>query len=56
MYTLKDFINTPPAGDLCTLFCPPDVSSVFVSSISVQELPLGDFLLENEIILSTAIG
>lgn len=61
MYTLQDFISVPPTDDLCTLFCPPDVSSVFVSSVSVQELPQNDFVLENfvlenEIILSTAIG
>lgn len=56
MYTLQDFITDPPTAELRTLCCPQDVSSVFVNSISVQELPLDDFVGENEIVLSTAIG
>ena len=57
MYTLQDFINDSPISEsLKVLSCPPDPAEVFISSISVQELPLEDFIMENEIILSTAIG
>lgn len=57
MYTLQDFLNDPPSPALRVITCPPEVSSIQVESISVQEPPLDDFfIMENEIILSTALG
>ena len=57
MYTLQDFLHDPPSPALRVITCPPEVSSIQVESISVQEPPLEDFfIVENEIILSTALG
>ena len=46
MYTLKDFITDSPAGGLEILACPANPAEVTINSVSVQELPLEDFIVE----------
>ena len=53
MYTLQNFIEDLPIQGLTILSRPADLSSIPVSSISAQELPLDAFVRENEIVLST---
>lgn len=56
MYTLQNFIEDLPIQGLTILSRPADLSSIPVSSISAQELPLDAFVRENEIVLSTLIS
>jgi len=56
MYTLHDFLHDNPVRDLRILTKISDAASIPINSISVQELPIDDFVQKDEIILSTAIG
>lgn len=54
MYTLQNFIEDLSIPELTVLSRPTDFSSIPVSSISVQELPLDAFVRENEISVNPA--
>lgn len=56
MYTLQDFLNDNPIQGLKVLTEVPNAFQIAIGSISVQELPIDDFVQKNEMILSTAIG
>lgn len=56
MYTLQDFLEDNPVQDMKVLTRIPNASKITINSISVQELPIDDFVQKDEIILSTAIG
>ena len=56
VYTLQNFIEDLPVQGLTILSRPADLSSIPVSSISAQEMPLDAFVRENEIVLSTLIS
>lgn len=55
-YTLADFMENNTAPDLHLVTKKSDFSKIQVKSASVQELPLENFVQENEIIMSTGIG
>ncbi len=56
MYTLGDFLESHITPDIHILTHSIDFSNIPVRSISVQELPLDDFVREDELVLSTALG
>lgn len=55
-YSLQDFLNDHEALHLELLTHPVLFSQVRIDSVSVQELPLDNFVLKNELVFSTAIG
>ena len=56
MYTLRTLIESGILSDAHLLTDPMDFSHIEISSISVQEFPLDDFIQKNELVLSTALG
>lgn len=55
-YTLRDFLDSNLVPGIKLITKPFDFSKVYISSVSVQELPVDDFIRENEMVLSTAVG
>ena len=55
-YTLADLLEGGILPSARLLTGEGDFSKVVIDSVSVQELPLDDFIQKNELVLSTAIG
>lgn len=55
-YTLEDFLKDHASMGIRRLTGPADFAGVQVQSVSVQELPLDNFIGKDELVLSTAIG
>lgn len=55
-YTLKDFLASPLAEGCALLAGAKDSGGVIIESVSVQELPVDDFIRRDELVLSTAAG
>lgn len=55
-YTLEDFLKSGIVSDICQLTDFRDFDTIPISSVSVQELPRGDFIRKNELVLTTASG
>lgn len=55
-YTLENFLRDNVSPDIRLLTRAADFSNVQIKSVSVQELPLDNFVGKNELVLSTAIG
>ncbi|MDD5922223.1 MAG: PucR family transcriptional regulator ligand-binding domain-containing protein [Eubacteriales bacterium] len=55
-YTLLQLISSDLLSRIRQITPYQDLTRRFVSSISVQELPVDDFIRENELVLSTAAG
>lgn len=55
-YTLENFLRDNVSPDIRLLTRAADFSNVQIESVSVQELPLDNFVGKNELVLSTAIG
>lgn len=55
-YTLKTFLDSNIAPAIQLLTKPLNFGNVTIQGISVQEIPLEDFVQEGELVLSTALG
>ena len=55
-YTLWDFLQSNIAAEAKLLTNVSDFKNVHIKSISVQELPVDDFIQKDELVLSTAMG
>lgn len=56
MYTLADFLKNPPVSGIQPLNMRGDYHTIPIESVSVQELPVDNFIKKNELVLSTALG
>ena len=55
-YTLRDFLADQPIPEIELLTGERDFSVIPLESVSVQEMPVDDFIRPNELVLSTALG
>lgn len=55
-YTLADFLRADILRSYTVLTTWQDFEHIFIKSISVQELPVDDFIRPGELVLSTALG
>lgn len=55
-YTLWEFLQSNIAAEAKLLTNGADFKNVYIKSISVQELPVDDFIQKDELVLSTAMG
>ncbi len=55
-YTLNDFMQDPKSPSMKQFTNCQDFDAIILKSVSVQEYPFDDFIQENELVLSTAIG
>lgn len=55
-YTLWDFLCTQEGGDAVQLAGPTDLRRIPIEAVSVQELPVDDFIQKGDLVLSTAAG
>jgi len=56
MFTLKDFKSLPCIYDVEVLTARENIERVPIEHIAVIELPVEDFIRDNELVLTTAIG
>lgn len=56
MYTLSDLIDSGVLAGIRNISGIKDPAAVPISSVSIQELPEGNFIRKNELVLSTASG
>lgn len=56
MFTLEQFFHLPQIAWHKVITGGPDLSRIPVERISVIEMPVDDFVRENELVLSTALG
>ena len=56
MYTLSDLIDSGVLAGIKNIAGVKDPAAVPISSVSIQELPEGNFIRKNELVLSTASG
>lgn len=55
-YTLLEFLRSEIAGSARLLTRAEDFRQIPIESVSVQELPVDDFIQKHELVLSTAVG
>ncbi len=56
MYTLKDFLSLKQLHNAQIIYIPDDLSEIEINYISAIEPPVEDFVRENELVLSSALG
>ena len=56
MYTLSDLIDSGVLAGIRNISGVKDPAAIPISSVSIQELPEGNFIRKNELVLSTASG
>ena len=55
-YTLWEFLQSDVADGIRQLAGTTDLRQIHIESVSVQELPVDDFIQRDELVLSTAVG